>query len=216
MLVAILTLALFCLAGLLYAEKNERLLLRLIFKPLLSALFLIVALMQKDAVTGYAAGVLGGLALSWIGDFCLIFESRRMFLGGLFAFLSAHLCYAAVFYGFGTFGLLTIAVPAVLAGPGVVIFLYLRPHLGQMVAPVIGYMIVITLMLGGALTLSLTSTFTVLGRGLVIAGAVLFYLSDILVARDKFVAPGFINRAIGLPLYYVAQFLLAFSIGVMK
>ncbi|MFW6361887.1 MAG: lysoplasmalogenase family protein, partial [Spirochaetota bacterium] len=41
----------------------------------------------------------------------------------------------------------------------------------------------------------------------------LFFTSDIFVARNKFVADGFINRLLGLPLYYGGQFLLALSIG---
>jgi hypothetical protein len=28
-------------------------------------------------------------------------------------------------------------------------------------------------------------------------------------------APGFVNRLLGLPLYYVGQFLIAFSVGVV-
>ena len=49
---------------------------------------------------------------------------------------------------------------------------------------------------------------------LIATGATLFYLSDITVALDRFVTgPRFVNRAIGLPLYYGGQFLLAYSIG---
>lgn len=208
----IVAVALSCLIGLLYAEKKERLTLRLLFKPLLSSLFVLVALMQKGLLMGYFGGILAGLVLSWIGDFCLIYDSRRMFLSGLIAFLCAHICYGAIFYSHGAFGIYAIAGAAAAAPAGAVIFGWLRPHLGQMTVPVIGYMIVITLMLVGALTLFFTPTVADRRRYLVIAGAVLFYLSDIFVARDKFVAPGFINRAAGLPLYFSAQFFFALSI----
>ena len=40
-------------------------------------------------------------------------------------------------------------------------------------------------------------------------GAVLFYVSDLFVARERFVTPGFVNKALGLPLYYGGQLLLA-------
>lgn len=40
-------------------------------------------------------------------------------------------------------------------------------------------------------------------------GAALFAASDIFVARDRFAAPGWRNRAAGLPLYYGAQLVLA-------
>ncbi|MDD3992851.1 MAG: hypothetical protein PHV70_11955 [Desulfobacteraceae bacterium] len=38
-------------------------------------------------------------------------------------------------------------------------------------------------------------------------------MSDLFVARQRFVAPAFSNRLLGLPLYYIGQFLLAFSVG---
>jgi hypothetical protein len=38
-------------------------------------------------------------------------------------------------------------------------------------------------------------------------------LSDLSVARDRFVAPGFVNRAWGLPTYFAAQLLLAASVA---
>jgi hypothetical protein len=47
----------------------------------------------------------------------------------------------------------------------------------------------------------------------VMTAAVAFYISDVSVARDRFVAPGFGNRIWGLPLYYAAQLLFALSTG---
>jgi len=44
-------------------------------------------------------------------------------------------------------------------------------------------------------------------------GALLFLLSDLAVARDRFVAPVFINRVWGLPMYFCGQLLFAFSVG---
>jgi len=43
-------------------------------------------------------------------------------------------------------------------------------------------------------------------------GALMFTASDIAVVRDRFVAPGFANRLWGLPLYYAAQLIIAWSI----
>jgi hypothetical protein len=42
--------------------------------------------------------------------------------------------------------------------------------------------------------------------------AVIFYASDLAVARNRFVAPGIANRLWGLPAYYVAQILFIHSI----
>jgi len=43
-----------------------------------------------------------------------------------------------------------------------------------------------------------------------------FYISDLFVARDRFFKTEFSNRLLGLPLYYAGQFLLAFSVGLIK
>ena len=44
-------------------------------------------------------------------------------------------------------------------------------------------------------------------------GAGLFIVSDVAVARQTFVQPGFVNRLWGLPLYYGGQLLLAWAAG---
>jgi uncharacterized membrane protein YhhN len=43
-------------------------------------------------------------------------------------------------------------------------------------------------------------------------GAALFFASDLAVARNRFVAKAFVNRAWGLPAYYAGQLLIAWSI----
>lgn len=45
------------------------------------------------------------------------------------------------------------------------------------------------------------------------AGALAFYLSDLSVARDRFVQPAFVNGLWGLPLYFAGQMLLARSVA---
>jgi uncharacterized membrane protein YhhN len=44
------------------------------------------------------------------------------------------------------------------------------------------------------------------------SGALLFYVSDIFFARQRFVVRQYVARLAGLPLYYAAQFMIAFSI----
>jgi len=44
-------------------------------------------------------------------------------------------------------------------------------------------------------------------------GAMLFLLSDLTVVRNRFVEHAFVNRAVGLPLYYAGQLMLAFTVG---
>ena len=84
-----------------------------------------------------------------------------------------------------------------------------------MKTPVMAYIVVITVMLiaaGGVFgDLQLTSA----GRFLVLNGAFSFYISDIFVARQRFVQPSFLNRLIGLPLYYLGQFQIAYTTGLL-
>jgi hypothetical protein len=54
------------------------------------------------------------------------------------------------------------------------------------------------------------------GRTLILVGSLCFYVSDVFVARNKFIKEEYTNRFLGLPLYYTGQFLLAFSIGLLK
>jgi len=50
-------------------------------------------------------------------------------------------------------------------------------------------------------------------RGILLAaGGVLFFASDLAVARERFVARAFSNRVWGLPCYYAAQLLLTFAL----
>ena len=73
--------------------------------------------------------------------------------------------------------------------------------------PVQAYVLVIS----GMVALSFGTAWRDPGTGIV-AGAVAFFLSDIAVARETFVTPSTWNRALGLPLYFGAQMLLAVSV----
>jgi hypothetical protein len=55
------------------------------------------------------------------------------------------------------------------------------------------------------------ATFGAHGNGAIVVGALAFYASDLSVARDRFVVHEFVNRLWGLPLYFGAQLVLAYS-----
>ena len=182
---------------------------RRVSKMLASSGVLAVALAAGSLTSSYGRWVFVGLALSWLGDLLLTVERRSGFLGGLIAFLLAHVAYGI---GFTVRGIepswaLTAAVPIVIAA--IAALRWLGPHLDVALrGPVLAYVVVISLMLIAAVG--------TVGREAdwrIAVGAVAFYLSDLAVARNRFVSPGFINRAWGLPLYYSAQLLLALSTG---
>ena len=204
-------LAAITLAALLWrGERGGEVRAKWLFKPATSALFVIVALLRgpDDAFDWW---VVTGLVLSVAGDLALIPQDRRWFLVGLVAFLLGHVAYTVAFSQLAEPWSLPGTWLAACVAAGLLLFRYFRPHLGRMLWPVLAYMVVISAMLVAALSLAATDG-TAFGWQ-VAAAAALFYLSDITVARSRFVpGAGYTDRLVGLPLYYLAQFLFAFSI----
>lgn len=207
----LLVIALLLLAGLIRAERRERTGRILGFKTPLSLLFILAWFLQQGQNPRYAGMILAALWLCLAGDVLLAFGSRRTFLLGLASFLTGHLVYAAAFFHVGTTGVAVAAGAILMIAAGLAIWRWLGPHLQGMDIPVLAYMVVISIMVCAAASLAATSTIPPAARAGVLTGAVLFYLSDIFVARQRFVISAHINRQLGLPLYYSAQFLLAFS-----
>lgn len=187
---------------------------RWLYKPATSALFLVAAF-AAGPQDRYDWLVVGGLVLGAIGDVCLIPRGRAAFLAGLSAFLAAHVAYVAAFATRASPWAADPAATLAILAMGAALVWYLWPFLGALRLPVLAYALAITAMLVAATAVLDAPGGSTAFRGCVIGGATLFYLSDVSVARDRFVpGTGFANRAIGLPLYYTAQFLLAYSIAL--
>ena len=200
---------------LLYFESKEIPKGVLPVKTAISLLFVLTALVQPRPVPAYFLWLLPGLICCLGGDVFLALPREKMFFFGLISFLAGHLFYIiCFFYTSPPSGLvLLVGLPVAIAGSW--IFLRLTPHLGDMMMPVFVYIIVITIMVCGAFSILFKSELALPGRLLVLFGALSFYVSDLFVARDRFVRKGAINRILGLPLYFGGQFLLAFSIGYL-
>jgi uncharacterized membrane protein YhhN len=193
--------------GLVWAEVNRSSALRWL-KVVASTGFIWVAMSVGALDSAYGRAVLVALALSWCGDLLLTYSDRAAFVGGLVAFLVAHLVYSIAFGTLGVDPAAAASAVIVLAIVGGFIWRWLAPHVGSLRGPIVAYLVVISFMVvvaagayGGGAT------------ALIPIGAVLFYGSDAAVARNQFVAPGTVNRVIGLPLYYLAQVLLASTAG---
>jgi uncharacterized membrane protein YhhN len=212
--VLMILLALPLLAGLLWAERGENQRGMLLTKPFLSALFVAALFAQPYQPAPYFFFLLAGLILCWIGDVSLVFFfDKRLFLLGLASFLLGHVMYAIAFFARGGLHLTTwLALPLIAAFSGYV-FTRFRPHLGEMRAPVTAYIVVISLMLLGAAGLAGNASLPLPNRLMTVSGAFSFYISDIFVARQRFVRPAYINRLLGLALYYLGQFLIALAAG---
>lgn len=201
------------LAGLLVFEKNGNQRGRLPTKTILSGLFILTALLQPHPFPEYVYILLIGLIFCLGGDVFLALPQERMFLFGLVSFLLGHVCYVLGFFYVADLNPWTLGGSAIGLAVSGRVFFWLRPHLGSMLVPVIAYIIVITAMVIGAFTVFGDTRLHSTGRFLVIFGAVSFYISDLFVARDRFLKTEFTNRLLGLPLYYAGQFLLAFSVA---
>jgi uncharacterized membrane protein YhhN len=141
------------------------------------------------------------LALSFVGDALLLSTRKGPFLAGVVVFLLAH---AAFIFAFAPASRPTWIPAIVILVVTIQVVRLFWPHAGELRLAVATYGAVIAVMLWLALGLD---------RSAVRAGALLFWCSDLTVARDRFVKNAFENRLVGLPLYYAAQLLLASAVG---
>jgi len=195
------------LAVLLYGEWKDRPGLRAAGKPFASLGFIVAALGFGALESRYGNIILVGLILGAIGDVCLLGSAKQYFIAGLVSFLLGHVAYVIAFAGLPidmTFAVVSAAALAVLM---VLIARWVFPHAPDMRVPIGAYMLVISAMCVVAIGAG--------GAGapwMVPVGALMFTASDIAVVRDRFVSNGFVNRLWGLPLYYAAQLIIAWSI----
>lgn len=207
--------ALVLLILLLSSEKQGRTPRGVYIKGSVSALFVLTALIQPHPLPAYYHAILLGLIFGLVGDVCLALPGNRAFRVGLFAFLAGHLFYVWAFVRLTQLGDWVSPVQLILLAVSGGAFWWLRSHVGKMMVPVVVYLIVITLMLAGAWAVFRVPELGSTGRWFILIGAFFFYLSDLFVARQRFVTEQYLNRLIGLPLYYTGQFLIAFSVGMV-
>jgi len=211
--IVIIISAVLLLPVLLYFEYKEDRRGLLPAKTALSALFVVTAMLQPHPIPPYYHFLLIGLLLCLIGDVFLALPQDAMLRPGLVSFLIGHIFYIIAFFttvsvsAWTWWGTLMVLIVSAW------VYRWLKPHLGRMNAPVLAYIVIITVMVSGAWSILGASVLPWSGRVMVFSGAACFYASDIFVARDRFVKKAPANRLIGLPLYYAGQFLLAFSVG---
>ncbi len=200
------------------ARRQKR--LEYVCKPATMVAILIGGwLLTRGPHDGWEASFfLPGLACSLVGDILLMLPDKRFFLPGLVTFLLAHLCYIAglnpTLPPWPALALLPVVV-AVSLPPYRHITAGLRRQ-GQtaLLVPVTVYSLVISLMLLSAWATLFRPEWTVLRRGLVIAGASLFFASDTMLAWDKFVTPSPSARLRVMVTYHLGQVALAGSIAL--
>lgn len=156
--------------------------------------------------------ILAGLVMAWAGDVLLLFSPGRaiFFILGLVCFLCTHLAYIVYFSRYHT-GLISFIKSNAIVSAAAILYallflLFLWPHLGALLLPVIAYTVVITCMVLQSFAARKTIGSPV--ATLFIAGAVLFIISDSLLATAKFYHSFFMADLLIILTYGVAQLLI--------
>jgi uncharacterized membrane protein YhhN len=181
-----------------------------LFKPLSSYGFLVTYIEAPRGPSKHGSLIGKGLLFGTIGDIMLMFKPEWAFLLGLVAFLLSHICYSMAFVKLGVRWTSSLSLLGVAASGAMLSKLlpWLLPNVdADMKVPVLVYMVAIIVMV----ITSLGSAGNAQRPLPQVLGAIAFMLSDIFVAREKFVATRFENAWIGLPLYFYAQHAIAYS-----
>ncbi len=172
-----------------------------ILKPLLLA-SLIFATWQQT--TTYKNVFLLALVGSFLGDVCLMWNEQLMFLLGLSCFLSTHLLYSWVFSKKASYRFI-VGVLFILS-VGFFYFSVLHKNLpAELLIPIVVYMLVITFMGITLNSLNIAKKSAGFGVGI---GAILFLISDSLIAANEFITPIPYPTLLIMSTYGVAQYLI--------
>lgn len=153
------------------------------------------------------------LVFSLAGDVFLMLPSAGYFLPGLVAFFLAHVFYVVALWGDSRWRKGDYISGGILLVIAVVVFIYFLPYLDPpLVVPVLLYIVVISLMLWRAIGTKFRDFLQLHQQHLVITGAFLFYISDLILAINRFAHPLPMSTLLIMIPYFAGQFCLANSV----
>ncbi|MCC5812924.1 MAG: lysoplasmalogenase [Ectothiorhodospiraceae bacterium] len=174
------------------------------FKIIPIVLLLQLALTKAHGKTRSLLAV--GLVLSGIGDVLLALEG--LFVPGLGAFLLAQVVYTALFLTQFRWRISRLPWAALIVAYALACSLFIIPETGGMKAVTTAYMIAISLM-------AISAGFRADKNFLWVAvGALIFMVSDTLIAINLFVAPFDYSNVAIMATYYAAQGLIC--VGIVR
>ncbi len=189
-----------------FAKQFGKRKLYIVVKPLTMLCIIALPLLEiREEYSPYAYLIMTGLIFSLLGDLFLLFPDKY-FNNGLYSFLIAHILYAFAFNQNVDEYSSVIALVIIIFI--VVVVKYLAPKLGGMKYPVILYILVISVMLYSGLNFDIQLGIITY----VSIGAVLFMISDTVLAFNKFYKKFSFAEPIILSTYFTAQLLFALSI----
>ena len=173
----------------LYSIAEDLSTLRMLTKPLICVILIAYVWSATGLKTVFQKLIAAGLFFGWLGDIFLMLPNK--FLLGLAAFLIGHILYVIAFIRqTSAFALsrdkLYILVAGFLAVYSYYFYTILAPSLGVEKYPVIAYIIVIALM--GFFSYTRKQQTNTSSFLLIFLGALLFIISDSILAANKFVA----------------------------
>ncbi|MDA3860531.1 MAG: lysoplasmalogenase [Melioribacteraceae bacterium] len=189
-----------------YAKQFAKTKLYFVAKPLTMLFIIALPLLEiREDYSPYAYLVITGLIFSLLGDLFLLYPDKY-FANGLYSFLVAHIFYIIAFnknvneYSIGIIFIVLIYI--------LIVSKTLVPKLGGMKYPVLFYIFIISAMLYSALNMDLQMD----GISYVGIGAILFAISDTVLAFNKFYKKFSFAEPIVLSTYFVAQLMFAMTI----
>ncbi|WP_318310815.1 lysoplasmalogenase [Flagellimonas crocea] len=187
-----------CLA--IYFGQDDDRYLFMFFKPwttILVIALLFFAPKSNNLKLGRMVAI--GLAFCLLGDVLLLFEDY--FLFGLVAFLLAHILFSLAFIQYKGFykNWITFLILFGIAG---VLFLWLRPGLGDLLLPVSMYVLIITFMAWQGVGLYVRERNN--AHALMAMAVLFFMLSDALLAIAKFKTPFYLSGPLILATYWIS------------
>jgi uncharacterized membrane protein YhhN len=200
------------LAGVMVAEARSDLRLRTISKTTASLAMVVFALCMGAGGSNSGKIFLAGLVVSVIGDVFLLWPKTH-FLQGVGAFLLAHCLYVGAFLALGVNWQGAGFALVLLAPIAWTVWLWLSPHTGRMTSAIAVYLTAISTMA----VFAIGALWAEPGQAqqVLVVAAVLFCVSDLFVARNKFILSQHRNVWIGLPIYYVAQLAFGYGAGLI-
>jgi len=180
-----------------------------IAKPLTTTLILVpvLALVPKSEAT-YIPLIAAGLTFALLGDILLMLPEERFSLG-IASFAATHVLYLAAFIASAGKALINpTTIPLIFVA--VLMARVLWPGVRKSLRiPILVYVVLITAMTVQAIGSALASES--IGLAIAASGAALFFISDSVLAVDRFRVPFPAARAMVLSTYWLGQWLIAYS-----
>ncbi len=188
-------------------------------KPLITISLMVYLSYYTQLKGRFSKRIFIGLVFGLIGDSLLMFVKvhNSFFISGLIAFLLGHIAYITAFYidykwqtSIHKKESLTAIIVLLVFCIGS--YVMLNHNLGPLQIPVIVYALVICLMV--VMAVNRKGRVKTLSYNLIFYGAVLFLISDAILAYDKFVHPIKLAGVFIMATYTISQFLI--TIGAIE